>query len=170
MRAAAAIAVLLLTGACGDDDDDRALEGEWDVVLVVGAAVADADADTRGFPGEGSDFTERWAFDCGDDRCTLRRPGGGAALGDLDGLRLDVDDARADTWRGTQPGVRPAPTVGEPAPCAGTPAEAWTVEVELTREDDVLVGSVFRIPDALEADGCFGLDLTFGVSGVPVAD
>jgi hypothetical protein len=49
----------------------------------------------------------------------------------------------------------------------GTAAERWTVQVELTVHEDAIVGSVFRIPDALVDGDCFGLDLTLGFSGTP---
>jgi hypothetical protein len=155
---------LALLAGCGGDGD-VAIDGEWDVVLVVGAAVADAGADTSGFPGEGSTFEERWDLACDDGVCTLGRPEGGAALGDLDGLRIEPVDDREETWRGEAEGVRPVPGVEEPSPCAGTPTESWVVQIELTVEETALVGSVFRIPDALVAGDCYGLDLTLGLSG-----
>jgi hypothetical protein len=66
--------------------------------------------------------------------------------------------------RGEATDVQPADSP-EPSPCEGTRAETWTVELELSVEDDAFVGSVFRIPDALVDGQCFGLDLTLGVSG-----
>lgn len=161
---AAAIAAAVVAGACGGDDDDAT--GRYDVVLVVGAAVTDESADPTAFPGEGSTFEERWHLDCDGDTCTLGRPDGGAVLGTLDGLVLTRVPGDEPTWRGEADDVEPEPSPEEPSPCAGTPAETWTVEVEVTLSDDLLVGSVFRQPEALLAGDCFGLDLTLGLSGV----
>jgi len=164
VRLRAAAAGLALVAGCGGDSP-AGVEGEWDVVLVVGAAVTDEDADLSGFPGDGSTFEERWELACADDDCTLGRPEGGAALGDLDGLRLEPVEDRDETWRGEADDVRPVPGVEEPSPCAGSPTESWTVEIELSVEGPALVGSVFRIPAALADGDCYGLDLTFGLSG-----
>ena len=157
----AALALFVVLAACGSDDDEPTLDGEWDVVLVVGAAIADPAADASGFPGEGSDATERWTFDCGDDGgCELSRPPGGL-LGDLDGLRVEPADGSV---RGEAAGVQP-PRPLEIEPCTGSAAETWTVRLELTLDGDTFVGSMFRIPDALVDGDCFGLDLTLGLSG-----
>ena len=163
MRRAAA-ASLLVVAACGAGDDEPTLDGDWDVVLVVGAAIADPAADTSAFPGEGSDATEQWAFECGDDgACELSRPPGGF-LGDLDRLRVEPVEG---SMRGEAPGVQPPPPV-EVEPCTGSAAETWTVRLELTLDGDTFVGSIFRIPDALVDGECFGLDLTLGLSGTRV--
>ena len=114
-------------------------------------------ADASAFPGAGSDATETWTFDCDEDECVLTRPAGGF-LGGLDAVPPRTD---GETYTAEVTGVRPEGS----SPCAGTPAETWTVEVELTAEDESFVGSVFRIPDALVSGDCFGLDLTLGVSG-----
>lgn len=66
--------------------------------------------------------------------------------------------------RGVAEGVTGAGAADDAA-CRGAPAETWTIEVEVSMEDEVLVGSVLRIPDALVAGDCFGLDLTLGLSG-----
>lgn len=168
MRWPALAAALLLVPACGGDDEPTAadLDGRWDVVLVVGAAIADPAADTSAFPGEGSDFTEPWTLDCDDDGCTLHREPA-PPLGVLDDLRLEATDDDEVTVRGEATEVTPAPSVEEPSPCEGTPAETFTVTVEVTLRDHILVGSVFRIPDALVSGDCYGLDLTLGLSGSP---
>ena len=160
MSRALLLAALLLAACSGEDDADT-LDGRWDAVLVVGAADADPAADASAFPGPGSDASEMWAFECDGDGCVLDRSTGGF-LGGLDGVRLEHD---GETYTAEVTGVRP----DEPSPCAGTPAETWTVELELTVDGDSFVGSVFRIPDALVAGDCFGLDLTLGVSGSRVA-
>ena len=119
-------------------------------------------------------FTERWVLECNADRCVLRRPDGGAVLGDLDGLELALPTPGpgepAEALTGRAEGVRPEPAVEDPDPCDGTPAETWTVRVDVSVESDVLSGSIIRTPDALaasvaEAD-CYGVDLTLGLSGV----
>lgn len=169
MKPAAAALALVLLPACGDGDGDGD-EGPvaYDVVLVVGAAEAIPAADTAGFPGIGSDFTERWVLDCDGAGCTLHR-NPGPPLGLLEELRLEpAGDGSSDDLRGVAAGVTAVPSPVEPSPCEGTPAETWTIEVELTREGDTIVGSVFRVPDALRSGDCFGLDLTLGLSGFAV--
>jgi hypothetical protein len=158
------VAGALLAGCGGGDDEQTVtdLTGEWDVLLLVGAADADAAADPSAFPGVGSDVTEVWTLDCDDGGCVLSRPPGGF-LGGLDDVALEPGEAEL-TVRGEVGGVVPAPAL-EPSPCAGTAAETWTVQMELTLDGDDFVGSVFRIPDALVAGDCFGLDLTLGLSG-----
>jgi hypothetical protein len=156
-RAVVALALLI---ACGGDEPET-FDGPWDVVLVVGSASADPAADASAFPGVGSDATETWTFACDGEGCVLSRAAGGF-LGGLDGVRLEVV---GDTARAEVAGVRPVPAPEEPSPCAGTPAETWTVQIEVSLDDETFVGSVIRIPDALVADDCFGLDLTLGVSG-----
>jgi hypothetical protein len=164
--------------ACGDDDgggvDLEAYDGAYTVTMVVGAVASDESADPALLPAVQTSYTERWQLDCDSDRCVLGRPEGGAVLGDLDGLELALPvpgpGEPAEALTGTAAGVRPEPAVEEPDPCDGTPAETWTVRVDVSVTGDVLNGSVIRTPDELassvpEAE-CYGVDLTLGLSGV----
>jgi hypothetical protein len=60
---------------------------------------------------------------------------------------------------------------GADAACYGTPAYRWDVHIEVDVVDGVLSGTVLRIPEELrttvEGTGCFGIDLTLGLSGTP---
>jgi hypothetical protein len=166
----------------GDDGAPSAasFEGAWDVSLVVGAVDADPGADPASFPGDAT-FRERWVFDdCDDATCTLHRPDGGLLLGDLDDVPFafatlrGVDDAERFTGEGV--GEAPVAAGGDDDhadPCAGTPAQRWTVRIELRVAERVLSGTVLRTPDArrheVEGVTCYGLDLTLGFSGVPAA-
>ncbi len=178
---AAAVAALIAVGlvACGDDGDAAPpvepadFAGEWTVSLSVGRVHADPGAEVAAFP-DGGLFRETWVIDAWDDTgCTLRRPDGGFVFGDLDGLRLelgDVESLAGDAGRLVGEGSAAAvPDPVDPQPCDSTPAQRWTVRVEIGVQDDVLSGSAFRTPDVLvsEADGrpCYGLDLTLGFSG-----
>jgi len=161
------LAATVLLAACGDDAGDDGASGTYDVVLVVGAAVADEAADPAGFPGEGSTFEERWTLDCDDRGCVLGRPDGGALLGTLDDLELVETETG---WQGVATGVQPEPAVeADDEPCAGSPVQTWTVTVDLSERDGALVGSVFRVPDALVDGDCFGLDLTLGLSATELS-
>jgi hypothetical protein len=171
------VLVLVALAACGDDDggaDVEAYGGEYTVTMVVGASASDDDADPALLPAVRTSYTERWVLACDSDSCVLRRPEGGAVLGDLDGLELAFPapgpGEPAEALTGTAAGVRPEPAVEEPDPCDGTPAETWTVRVDVSVAGDVLNGSVIRTPDELassvpEAE-CYGVDLTLGLSGV----
>jgi hypothetical protein len=164
LAALAAIAAVLLA-ACGGDDGEAATGPvAYDVVLVIGAAIADEGADPAGFPGEGTEFVERWVLDYpDDDSCVLHR-NPAAPLGALE--ELELVRGEGDRYEGEATGVTPVPDPHEDEqPCAGTATERWTVTVELSRDEDVVVGSVFRVPEALVEGDCFGLDLTLGFSG-----
>jgi hypothetical protein len=173
-----ALAGVLAGAACssGDDDLDVAgFAGAYTVTMVVGDAISDPSAHPSLLLERGSSFTEQWVLECDASTCTLRRPDGGAVLGDLDGLRLappvpPPGEDPVESLAGETVGVRPEPDVAEPGPCAGSAAERWTVRVEVARTEAVLSGSVIRTPDSLlvavgDAD-CYGLDLTLGLSGV----
>ena len=182
--AATVASAVALVGCGGGDDgpDARDFEGSWDVQLVVGAVQADPEAIVTTAVGDA--VRERWEFeDCDEDACTLRRPEGGLVLGDLDGVPFEfvdsgsVDDTPRFTGRTTAtavPRVDPEPPHGEdgdPAACAESATVRWAVTIELDVQDDVLSGTVLRIPEALveDVDGtqCFGIDLTLGLSGTP---
>jgi hypothetical protein len=171
LRPAALAAVGLLgLAACGDDGDDGPTGPvAYDVVLVIGAAIADEGADPAGFPGDGTEFVERWVLDCPDeDTCVLHR-NAAAPLGALE--ELELVRGEGDRYEGELAGVTPAPDPHEDEqPCAGTATKRWTVTVELSRDDDVVVGSVFRVPEALVEGDCFGLDLTLGFSGTATSN
>jgi hypothetical protein len=167
----------MAVAACGDDDGDVDVEaygGDYTVTMVVGAATSDDRADPALLPAVRTSFTERWVLDCDSDSCVLRRPECGAVLGDLDGLELALPapgpGEPAEALTGTAEGVRPEPAVEEPDPCDGTPAETWTVRVDVSVAGDVLNGSVIRTPDQLASSvpdaECYGVDLTLGLSGV----
>src|SRR5690606_24884641 len=85
--AAALAATCVGLAACGggeDPPDARDFAGAWDVQLFVGDVQAHPDAVVT--VARGDTFRERWVFeDCDESRCTLRRPDGGLALGDLTG-------------------------------------------------------------------------------------
>ena len=140
-RLAAALGALATLAACGGGGGDDDASGEWQVVLVVGAVVAEGATDA---PGEGDDATEQWTLTCDDEGCTLDRPPGGF-LADLDGVRLLRDD---DALRGTF------------VVCDG----AAGVELEITVDGDTFVGSAFRIPEVAVSGSC-AADLTLGLSG-----
>lgn len=125
------LAAAALAAGCGDDGQGSG-PVTYDVVLVVGAADPPSVE-------VGTDFAEAWTLDCGDDACTLERSPG-EPLGDLSTIRLAADGEQftADVRSG----------------CA-------TVAMELDVDDDVLVGSVARIP----GPGCGVVDLTLGFSG-----
>jgi hypothetical protein len=57
--------------------------------------------------------------------------------------------------------------------CIGSPAQRWSVRIEVGVRDEVLSGTVIRTPETLRTQvgdtSCFGLDLTIGFSGVPRA-
>jgi hypothetical protein len=188
--ATAALATAAVLAACGGGDDGpdaRDFAGAWDVQLIVGAVDADPDATTT--VAAGDTFRERWVFEaCDEETCSLRRPEGGLVLGDLDGLAFEfvdsgsVDDTPRFTGQGPAaavPRVDPEPPPGEEDDhddgdddaCTGSAAQRWEVTIELDVRDDVLSGTVLRIPEALVADvdgtQCFGVDLTLGLSGIP---
>ena len=182
--AAAAACGLLVAGACSDGGDDGpaapdpvALEGAWDVNLVVGFADTAPGADAA-FPLDAT-YRERWVFEgCDADGCTLRRPDGGFIFGDLDavpiglgaGLGLDEDDELRLVGEG-EADFPPPPDLDEATACDGAPTEHWSVRVELGVADGVLSGSAFRTPEVLETEvagvTCYGYDLTLGLSGTP---
>jgi len=176
LTAALTMGAVALLG-CGDDDgvDVEAFDGQYEVAMVVGAARSDDSVQAAALPATGTSFTEQWVLTCNATTCVLRRPEGGALLGDLDGLELALppDDAGgepAESLTGRAVGVHPEPAVDEPDPCDVTPAHTWTVRVDVSLVGDVLHGSVIRIPDELlssvpEMD-CYGVDLTLGLSGV----
>lgn len=180
---AATVAALLIAGlaACGDDEDAAPpvepadFAGEWTVSLSVGRVQADPAAEVEAFP-DGGLFRETWVIDtCDETSCTLRRPDGGFLFGDLDGLRLELGDEESlagDAGRLVGEGEAAAvPRPVDPEPCDRTPAQRWSIRVEIGVSDGVLSGSAFRTPEALvsEAEGspCYGLDLTLGFSGTP---
>ena len=188
--ATAALATAAVLAGCGGGDDGpdaRNFAGAWDVQLIVGAV--DADPDATSTVAAGDTFRERWVFEaCDEETCSLRRPEGGLVLGDLDGLAFEfvdsgsVDDTPRFTGQGpaaAAPRVDPEPPPGEEDDhdagdddvCTGSAAQRWEVTIELDVRDDVLSGTVLRIPEALVADvdgtQCFGVDLTLGLSGIP---
>jgi hypothetical protein len=138
----AALVLVALVAACGDDAGDASGPATYDVVLVVGAAEPP-------LVEVGSEFSEPWTLDCVDDTCTLVRDGG-EPLGDLTELRLE---RVGDGFVGAAVGV----TSTEPASCP----ETWAVEIELAVEDGLVVGSIARVPSG----ECAGVDLTLGFSG-----
>lgn len=191
--AAALAATCVGLAACGggeDPPDARDFAGAWDVQLFVGDVQAHPDAVVT--VARGDTFRERWVFeDCDESRCTLRRPDGGLALGDLDGVTFEfvehvVDDTPRFSARAPAsavPRVQPAPPPGDgeddhdegggagDGACDASPARRWQVTVELDVRDGVLSGTVLRIPEELRvevgATACFGIDLTFGLTGLP---
>ena len=185
--------VLVAVVGCGDDGepapDASAFEGAWDVSMVIGSVDADPGADPASFPGD-TTFRERWEFeDCDADGCTLRRPEGGLLLGDLDDVAFaytettELDDRRRFTGTGEAAAVpRPVdegghdeegPEVADDQHCATSGTRRWTVQIEVDERDEVLSGTVLRTPlerqEVVDGLTCFGLDLTIGFSGTPVA-
>lgn len=173
----AAASVALVGCSSGDDPTDPAdLAGSWAVTLVVGAADADPGAPEGLIPGlEAGEatFVEHWRFEsCDASGCTLRRPDGGVLLGDLDGVRLELDPD-TDRFVGDAAATNPPP-IEDPTPCDTAPTQAWAVSVDLGVADEVLSGAVQRVAEEqrvdVEGETCFGIGLSLGLSGTPRPD
>lgn len=186
MRRTLAAAVLLLA-ACSDGGgggggggasrpNPEELAGEWEVTMVIGTVDADDDIVPSLLPDRDADYRETWRFEsCDDTGCTLRRPDGGLLLGDLDNVRFAFADDLANDLGVTTDAAEPGNDGGTPGPCEGQGTDEWTVTIQLGVHDSVLSGSVLRqaVEHRVAVDEdttCFGVSLSLGLSGVPLAD